>query len=218
MKFKTSEVVGGIALGLLLSIIRIACIQSNEIKELETQLAEISKPVAAVYTVSIEEISADNTVDPIDVVVETKEAEKKAPYEYISLDDDLQIYLEERCNDLGIDVFFALALMESESNFNCDATGDSGRSVGLFQINQVWWDYMDEHYGLDVNDPRDNIEIGLIIINNLMAKYPDDLIPVVQCYKCGEYRGEELMHEGIYISACRLVLDRAETFRKMKEA
>lgn len=135
------------------------------------------------------------------------------PYDFIPLDDELQLYMIERCNDLGIDFFIAAALMESESTFNVNAVGDSGNSIGLFQINKVWWDTMADS-GIDVHEPKGNIEAGLRIMRELISRYPEDIKMVIQTYKCGISRGEELAAEGIIIGAVDVVLRTAEEFKE----
>ena len=44
-----------------------------------------------------------------------------------------QIYLWCICREAGVDYYMALALIERESGYKYDATGDSGRSKGLMQ-------------------------------------------------------------------------------------
>lgn len=129
------------------------------------------------------------------------------PYEDIDLESDLQIHLWERCNFHSIDFWLALALMESESTYNYEAV--NGDSKGLMQINRCWWGYYKE---LDVNSPYDNIEIGLLILEDLLTKY--DELTAIHMYKCGEGRGQELLDKGIIITQAQWVIDRAEEMRK----
>lgn len=141
-----------------------------------------------------------------------QDTRKTAPYDCISLDDDLQIYLEERCAEYDLDFFVMASLMFSESSFRKKAVGDNGNSIGLFQINKVWWDVMADK-GLDVNEPMDNIEIGLMIFSEYLGKADGDYEKAIQYYKCGISRGKRLWKEGRKLSSIKTVLDRAEEWR-----
>lgn len=209
--FTWKEISAGIILGLMISIIAIGYRQNKEIEAAEARLAEIAEPIVVEYTVSVAE-QAMNDIEEHYHEIENIEKEgnkMSAPYDFINLDEDYQIYMEERCADLEINFFLALSLMFSESSFNPEAIGDSGRSVGLFQINECNWERMDYVYGLDVHKPYDNIDAGLRILRELMNDYPDDVAAVIQCYKCGQARGEELMREGIYLSCIEEIVNRA---------
>lgn len=138
-----------------------------------------------------------------------QEAVVSAPYDFISLDDDLQIFLEERCAEYDLDFWLMASLMFSESSFRTKAVGDNGNSVGLFQINKCWWGEM-EKKGLDVNEPKDNIEIGLIIFSQYLDKADGDVEKAIQYYKCGPSRGKKLWNQGKKLSVIQSLLDRAE--------
>lgn len=205
------EISAGIIIGLMISILAIGRQQNRELKKAEARLAQITEPVIVEYTVSVAE-QAMNDIEENYHEIENIEKEgnkMSAPYDFINLDEEYQIYMEERCADLEINFFFALSLMFSESSFNPNVLGDNGNSVGLFQINKINWARMNDTYGLNVFEPIDNIEAGLRIIRELMNDYPDDVAAVVQCYKCGQGRGEELMREGIYLSCIDEIVDRA---------
>lgn len=140
------------------------------------------------------------------------EGEDLAPYPFIPLDDELQIYMESLCADMELDFFLCAALMESESSFREDAISRDGKDIGLFQIRaSVWEDYFKE-MGLDIYDPRDNIQCGLHIIKKLCDKYPAET--ALQCYKCGESRGLELMEEGIVLTSISTIIDRKEEWQR----
>lgn len=141
----------------------------------------------------------------------------KAPYDFISLSDDYQTFMENRCEALGINFFLAASLMFSESSFNPYVLGDNGNSIGLFQINKCNWERMEKDFGLDVTLPADNIEAGLRIFKELMDEYPDDVAAVIQCYKCGIGRGEELMKDGVYLSCIEEIVDRAMEWQGLAE-
>ena len=151
--------------------------------------------------------------EPVLVVDEAEvETEEFAPYDFIHLSDELQIHMESLCADYDLDFFLCAALMESESTFREDAISRDGKDIGLFQIRaSVWEDYFNE-MGLDIRDPKDNIECGLLIIKNLLDKYPEET--ALQCYKCGETRGLQLINEGTVIKSVQYVLERQAEWKR----
>lgn len=134
------------------------------------------------------------------------------PYDFISLKDEYQIYLEQRCAEYDLDFFLMASLMFSESSFRAKAVGDNGKSIGLFQINKVWWNEMADK-GLDVNNPFDNIEIGCIIFREDLDKADGDIEKAIQYYKCGAKRGKRLWNEGKKLSSISGIIDRADDWR-----
>lgn len=214
MKVTWKELSLGIILGLCIGMIAVGYQQNRELEELEQQLASMVEPVVVEYKpVAVQAME--------DIVANYEETEEEirvgAPYSFLSLDDEYQIYLEERCADLGINFWVAASLMFSESSFDPGCYGDGNTSVGLFQIHDCWWGYFDDECGLDVFIPLDNIEAGLIILKDLMDKFPDDAAAVIMCYKCGEYRGRELMAEGFYLDSVDEILNRAIEWSNRKE-
>ena len=134
------------------------------------------------------------------------------PIEEIPLDADLQEYMQGLCEENNLSFAFALMIMESESGYDPAAVGDEGRSVGLFQINQVNWERMAEEYGYDAHDVKGNIGSGVAILTELFEKY-DDPYRVILCYKCGESRGNDLFEQGVYKTVqfdCSELCERAQ--------
>lgn len=203
---RISEIAIGIAFGVLFGTCHIVSVTNHEIEkmeeEFEVQIASYEPRVPFA-----EQIKADEERIYQEYLASIEEKVIEPPFQDINLDDDYQFYLFERCKFYGIDFWLALALMESESTFNDKAV--NGTSVGLMQINQCWWNHWEE---LDVNNPYDNIEMGLKILGDLLSKY--DELTSIQCYKCGEYRGIELINEGIVIGQATYVINRAEEMRK----
>lgn len=209
--------------GIAIFITKVGMDQNRELVAAEKALAGI--PVVesrlddqrTIAEQALDDIVAQYQEEP-QIVIEKEGNKMSAPYDFIPLDDELQIYMEERCNDMEINFFLAAALMESESSFLTSALGDAniGYSVGLFQINNCWWGYMEER-GIDVFQPKGNIDAGLLIMKGLMNDYPDDVAAVIQCYKCGKGRGEELMREGIYLNSIEEIVNRAIEWQTKEE-
>ena len=99
---------------------------------------------------------------------------RKEWYRDIPLDDEYQIYIYEKCKELGLDYELALAKIMLESQFDPEARGynkDENNKItstdyGLMQINSGNLKWCLELAGRDVdvvNNVYDNIECGLLI-------------------------------------------------------
>lgn len=159
------------------------------------------------------EVTAVPTAEPTPVIVEMQ-----APYDTISLDWIYQEYLECECKLYGLNFWMMLALMESESSFRKDAVSSDGMNIGFFQINQINWNRMSTQYGLDVKDPYDNIDCGVLIFKELKEKYPDDVAFQIMAYKAGEAGAARLREQGVTLDCVYTILDRAiEMYQEAKE-
>lgn len=209
---RLKEISLGAVLALLAVFCREACINDKALAEAEARLASIPEPIVIdhrpVAEEAIDDIIKKYQEEPVIENLEVEGNAMKAPYRFLPLNDEYQVYMEELCDDMEINFFLAASLMFSESSFNPDAVGDSGRSVGLFQINKCWWKYF-ETRGINVHEPLGNIEAGLMILQDLIDKYPDDISAVIQCYKCGESRGQELLEEGIELNCIEPIVNQA---------
>ena len=69
-------------------------------------------------------------------------------YYDVPLEHPLQDRLFDLCEEYGVPVEMALAVMEQESRFQADVVSEGG-DQGLFQINPVNNDWLQETLGLD---------------------------------------------------------------------
>lgn len=89
------------------------------------------------------------------------------PQEYIDeggcFPEVVQAYLWCLCEERGINYYVVVALIERESRYQWDATGDNGNSKGYMQIYENWHKERMEAEGVtDLYDPYGNIRVGLI--------------------------------------------------------
>lgn len=158
--------------------------------------------------------------EPKEIIVEVVQKEHKADHSVIHKTfDDIplteveQIALWDKCHELDVNYWFVLALLESESDYRF-VTGDSGNSVGYMQINKCNWERMKTQYGLDVNEPVDNLLCGATIFWELANKY-DTITQVVMSYKCGESRAKQLLEQGVVLSCVDEIAQRAMELENM---
>lgn len=156
--------------------------------------------------------------EPVEVIELIQEEPEQAytAYDDVPLPEDLQIFMQEKCEQLDLSYEFALALMETESSFIEDAVGDGGRSIGYMQINRCNWERMQDDYGLDVNVAEDNVAAGLVILRELFD-INDDPYYVILCYKAGTGRGAELYEQKKFVGEtydCIAICERATAWEK----
>lgn len=93
--------------------------------------------------------------------------EETVEYYDVPLSEGLQDYIFELCEERDIDPALIIAMIRYESNFNADAKGDGGNSLGLMQIQPRWHQArMDEYDCQDLLDPYQNVTIGIDIIGD----------------------------------------------------
>ena len=130
----------------------------------------------------------------------------------------VQVYLWCLCEQRDIDYYMVVALIERESGYKWDATGDGGNSVGYMQIGEKWHkDRMLEEAVADLLNPYGNIRVGLNFLQYLNKKYLDNSGAncVLMAYNMGESGARSLWKEGTYSTEySRGVLKRAEEIRQ----
>lgn len=111
----------------------------------------------------------------------------------VPLDDDIQAFAAECCEETGIPIELLYAMIWTESRFEPNAINNAGDS-GLLQINNR---YASVYGATDLLDPYQNIRVGTEILSGYLEDYPDDLEKALMSYNCGPTRAAELWAEGI---------------------
>ena len=109
------------------------------------------------------------------VVMELEEpAEPERTYYDVPLTEDLQDIIIDISKKRGVDPALVIAVIEKESGYNPDASGDNGRSQGLMQIWRSFHEKRMEKLGaVNLYDPRDNVIVGIDILAEKLEKYED---------------------------------------------
>lgn len=90
----------------------------------------------------------------------------------VPLDADLQQLLWEACEESGIDMSLALAVIWEETDYR-NIIGDDGASFGYMQVQKKW--HEDRMARLDVTDlmdPASNFRVGCDYLAELLEIYP----------------------------------------------
>ena len=89
----------------------------------------------------------------------------------IPLSYENQIYLRAACEESGIPLPLALAVIQQETQFQ-NVTGDNGNSLGFMQIQPKWNQERMERLGVtDLMDPLSNFRVGCDLLGELLGKY-----------------------------------------------
>lgn len=130
----------------------------------------------------------------------------------------VQVYLWCECKEYGVDYYTALALIELESGYKWDKTGDNGNSKGYMQIYEKWHiERMDAEGVTDLYNPYQNIRVGLNYLREIQDKYLSSSGEncVLMVYNMGESTAKKLWKDKIYSSEySRSVLKRAQELRQ----
>lgn len=93
-----------------------------------------------------------------------------------------------------------LAIIEYESGYEFDKTGDNGNSKGYMQIYEKWHtDRMQKLNCIDLMNPYQNVKVGIDFLSYLLKKY-GTVQDALAAYNYGE-RGarEHLWNNGVYV-------------------
>ncbi len=149
-------------------------------------------------TAVIEEVTVDTVAEPTTEEQTTEEPTTAIQLFDVPLDQELQLYIMDLCEETNISAALVIAIIERESNYNESAIGDSGNSLGLMQIQPKWHQWrMDELGGGDWLNPYDNIKVGVHILKGLFDKYGDDVYMVLMAYNGGSSYAERMASKGI---------------------
>lgn len=133
----------------------------------------------------------------------------------------VQVYLWCLCEQRDIDYYMVVALIERESGYKWDATGDGGKSVGYMQIGERWHkDRMLEEGVEDLLNPYGNIRVGLNFLQSLSDRYlaNSGISCVLMAYNMGESTAKSFWADGVYSTDyTREILARADEIRQAIE-
>lgn len=141
--------------------------------------------------------------------------EPERTYYDVPLTEDLQDVIIDTAGGRGVDPALVLAVIEKESGYNPDASGDNGRSQGLMQIWRSFHEKRMEKLGAaNLYDPRDNVIVGIDILAEKLDKY-EDIEKALIAYNAGDAGAKKhYFSKGVYSNGySRAVLKIAEEIR-----
>ena len=141
--------------------------------------------------------------------------EPERTYYDLPLTEDIQDIIIDVSEKRGVDPALVLAVIEKESGYNPDASGDNGRSQGLMQIwRNAHEKRMKKLGAVNLYDPRDNVLVGVDILAEKLEKY-EDAEKALIAYNAGDAGAKKhYFSKGIYSNSySRAVLKIVEEIR-----
>ena len=114
--------------------------------------------------------------------------------------EKMQCYTYILCKQYGVNYSLVVALIERESGYVFDKTGDDGNSIGYMQIYEsAHTDRMERLNCTNLKNPYQNVMVGIDFLAELIEKY-GTVQDALAAYNYGE-RGarKHLWNNGIYV-------------------
>lgn len=127
--------------------------------------------------------------------------------------EKMQIYTRCLCKQNDVPYALVLAIIEHESGYEFDKTGDNGNSKGYMQIYEKWHtDRMQKLNCTDLMNPYQNVKVGIDFLSYLLKKY-GTVQDALAVYNYGEKGAREhLWSNGVYVYSYN-----TEIMQRMKE-
>ena len=182
--------------------------------------ANKEEPVQEVVQESETEIikwkDTEVSIEEVEVEVVTEPTEEEVVFYNVPLSEELQLHIFAECEKYNIAPTIVLALIEKESDFDPNETSNKG-AKGLMQVVPKWHRARMERLGcLDLNDPFQNITVGIDYLAELKAKN-DDLYWVLMSYNMGEYKATQRFNAGNYSTYAISIVERASELQREVE-
>lgn len=138
----------------------------------------------------------------------------------VPLEEELQDYIFDICEEYGVDPELIVSMIFHESNFDSAVIGenDSGYSYGLMQIMPRWnYERMERLGCLDLLNPYQNVRVGV----DLLAEYIQKGYGIewaLMAYNGGPSYANRKAAEGVVSSYATRIMDDAKTLCRASES
>lgn len=169
-----------VAVVLIISIlVSLGCMPGNYI--------QVNAEPLTVSATTITQTYLDFTVEDIVGIINEFEETTESPSVYtvydIPIDSDIQVEMEKIAEFYGIDHLLLFAIAMKETGCDPDAVGDSGRSLGMYQIQPRWWtNYIAT---ANLHDVLESTDAACFILDYLYSAYGDTM-KVLNAYNTGD--------------------------------
>lgn len=159
-----------------------------------------------------------SVVGTVKIIAETAPEEVKeveeVEYFDVPLDEELQDYIFELCEEHNIEPALVIAMIEKESNYNASAIGDKGNSLGLMQIQPRWnQDRMDILDCQNLLDPFQNVTVGIDLLDELFSK-GNSVEWVLMAYNGGQSYANRKISNGEVSTYAKTVLSNSKNLER----
>lgn len=130
----------------------------------------------------------------------------------VPLEEELQLHIADLCEEYHIQPELVLAVIEQESQYNPEAIGDSGNSLGLMQIQPRWHSERMQQLGCDdLFDPYQNVTVGIDILAEKLAKGSTEW--ALMAYNGGNQYADAMQARGVVSEYAEAVIMLAENLK-----
>lgn len=169
---------------------------------------------------------AINTTDAADqkepaVKIETQTATEQPETEpdvYIAecmLSREMQQQVYHICEQQGVPYTLVMAVIKQESNFDDQAVGDGGNSVGLMQIQERWYSGLMEELGVNsLYLPLDNVKVGTAILKGYFEE-SNNTYYVLMKYNGGAAYANRMIEAGQISDYALEIVEQAAEYERL---
>lgn len=179
--------------------------------EMQVARAEDREQAEAAQEFEISELMIQAAVS----IPEVKAVQISAVSVYpVPLDTEIQLFIVRLCEDRHIDPAIVFAMIDRESDFHADATGDGGNSLGLMQIQQKWHKGRMQDLGCtDLLDPFQNVTVGIDYLAECLDK-GKGMEWALMAYNGGASYANKMAQKGRVSDYASEVLTNSETLKE----
>jgi soluble lytic murein transglycosylase-like protein len=132
----------------------------------------------------------------------------------VPLDEDLQVYIIDLCEQHYLDPSVIMAMIDRESDFRVKVMGDNGQAYGLMQIQPKWHQARMDKLGVtDLLNPYQNVAVGIDYLVELLNR-EKGLEWALMAYNGGQAYANKLTAKGIVSNYAEGILATAEVYAK----
>lgn len=158
-------------------------------------------------------LAAEEPLEPVEPVAIVLDELPEPETWDVPLEKDLQLFIADLCEEMSIEPELVLAMIEQESQWNPEAVGDGGNSLGLLQIQPRWHSArMDKLGCTDLFNPYENVKVAIDILAEKMAAGKGTEWALM-AYNGGNAYANSLKAQGKVSGYAKEVLARAEELK-----
>jgi hypothetical protein len=126
----------------------------------------------------------------------------------VPLEEDLQNYIKELCEQFNVPIKLVYAIISVESDF-CPTLISKTNDYGLMQINKVNHEWLTKKHNItDFLDPYQNVYCGILIFSQHYQRY-QDIYKALMAYNMGANGAARAWDKGIYSTRYTTKIEKA---------
>ena len=135
----------------------------------------------------------------------------------VPLSHELQDFIFAECETYNIAPAIIISMIEHESQYQADAIGDKGNSIGLMQIQPKWHEERMRRLGcMDLLNPYENIKVAIDFIVEL-RNINSELAWVLMAYNGGQAHADKHAEAGTISDYAAYVINRSRELQQSIE-